>query len=362
MSKRKIERASTLADRSEIGGEFHWMGLPRAPFVPWPKDARWYLLGRHALVALLQAFPPASRRLWVPSYFCFAVSDYWRSFIEVISYRAYPQCAEPEWSTLQPTADDVVIAVNFFGINSGDVWRSWRESNQCILVEDHSHDPVSGWALRSNADYAFASLRKTLPVPDGGILWSPRGLSLPPSGTDESGASTLKLAAMLWKREYLAGNSSLEAKSTYREWQQSGEHAFDTSTISFATHLSQQYVSSGVPVEWRNRRVENARRLLSALNGNREFQPIFEEWPQDAAPLGVVLEFDSHKQRDAIRLRLQENKIYCPVHWPPTATCEPTARDLADRLLTLPTDQRYGSQEMTDLSAALEDASRLRSR
>ena len=119
MQKSGIKKATLRSDRWEVGGEFHWMGLPPAPFIPWPNAASWYLLGRHALVALLQLLPPGPRRLWVPSYFCFDVADYWRSFIEVATYSDDPRRAEPEWSTLQPEATDVVIPVNYFGVRSG---------------------------------------------------------------------------------------------------------------------------------------------------------------------------------------------------------------------------------------------------
>ncbi len=351
MLKSGVKRATLPSDRWEVGGEFHWMGLPPGPFIPWPESPRWYLLGRHALVALLQSLPQGSRRLWVPSYFCFDVAEYWRSFLEVATYSDDPRRAEPDWSTLRPARGDIVVAVNFFGVRSGDAWRVWHQHNPFLLVEDHSHDPVSGWALQSNAEYAFASLRKTLPVPDGAILWSPRGLSLPTSGTGEGSTSALKLAAMLWKREYLDGGSTPDAKLIFRAWQQAGERAFDKSQVSHATSFSQQYLSFGAPAKWRERRAANARRLLSRLRNKTGFRPIFSAWPQEAAPLGAVFEFESLTQRDATRQRLQEHRIYCPVHWPATAGCDPAARDLAARLLTIPTDQRYGARDMEKIAA-----------
>ena len=353
MLKSGVTRATPPSDRWEVGGEFHWMGLPPGPFIPWPEAASWYLLGRHALVALLQSLPPVPRRLWVPSYFCFDVAEYWRAFIEVAPYFDDPRRADPEWSTLQPKAADVVIAVNYFGVRSGKNWQSWRERNPCVLVEDHTHDPVSGWALQSKAEFAFASLRKTLPVPDGAILWSPRELLLPANGSSQSAASTLKLAAMLWKREYLVGSSTPEAKSTYRAWQHLGELAFDHSEVSFASPLAQQYLSFGVPAKWRKRRAANARRLLSKLRGSVELHPIFSDWPLKAAPLGAVFEFKSQAQRDSIRQELQERGVYCPVHWPATTGCDPAASDLAGRLLTIPTDQRYGSPDVEKIASFL---------
>jgi hypothetical protein len=327
------------------------MGLPSGPFIPWPAAASWYLLGRHALVGVLRLLPRGSRRLWLPSYFCFDVADYWKGFIEVVIYNDDPLRSAPEWSTLRPTAEDIVIAVNYFGIRSGDEWRSWRERNECVLVEDHSHDTVSGWALRSNAEYAFASLRKTLPVPDGGILWSPRGLPLPASVPSANPASALKLAAMLWKRDFLERHLNPEVKAVYRAWQLEGECAFEKSDVTFATSLSQEYLSAGVPVGWRESRVRNAKCLLAKLSNSTDFRPIFTDWPEDAAPLGAVFELDSGEQRDALRHHLQENGIYCPVHWPATEGSDQAARNLAAKLLTIPTDQRYGTSDMEKIAS-----------
>jgi hypothetical protein len=327
------------------------MGLPPEPFIAWPHIAAWYLLGRHALVALLRSLPHRSRRLWVPGYFCFDVANYWKAFVEVVTYKDDPLRSEPDWSTLNPAAEDVVIAVNYFGVRTGEAWPRWRERNECLLVEDHSHDPVSGWALRSNAEYAFASLRKTVPVPDGAILWSPRGLQLPGSGASANSGSALKLAAMLWKREYLEGRSTTEAKATYRAWQQEGEREFDGANVAFATALSQQYLKSGVPESWRQRRSSNVTALLSELGEGNDFRPIFCNWPEDAAPLGAVFEFDSPEQRDAMRHHLQECGVYCPIHWPAIESIDSTARNLAGRLLTIPTDQRYGGRDMERIAA-----------
>lgn len=268
------------SDRWELGGEFHWMGLPEGPFIPWPRPARWYLLGRHTIVALLRLLPLRKRRLWVPSYFCFDVSNFWKKYGEVITYADDPRRQEPDWSTLRPSANDLVVAVNYFGVRSGHAWTGWREQNECVLVEDHSHDPVSGWSLNSTADYAFASLRKTLPVPDGAILWSPRGLTLPDGGTSESAGSVLKLAAMLWKRDYIDGRSGAAAKDAYLAWQQEGEQTFERAEISFATWLSQEYLSSGFPVHWRKQRVENTRRLLSLFCRHTEMRPLSRTGPR----------------------------------------------------------------------------------
>jgi hypothetical protein len=353
--KNNRKKISSPSNRWEVGSEFHWMGLPPEPLLPWPDAATWYLLGRHALVGLLRFLPLGSRRLWLPSYFCFDVAEYWQSFIQVATYSDDPLRAVPDWSTLCPGPTDIVVAVNYFGVRSGDGWHKWREQTDCVLVEDHSHDPASPWARRSNADYAFASLRKTLPVPDGAILWSPRAFPLPEGGTSESAASAIKLGAMIWKREYIEGSSTPDAKLKFRAWQQGGELEFNTSDVAFATAFSQQYLGVGVPVKWRRQRAANTRRLLSKLSRTTQFRPIFSDWPQDAAPFGAVFEFDSKTKRDDARHKLQEHRVYCPVHWPPTASCDSAYVDLANRLLTIPSDQRYTVRDMDKIVSFVTD-------
>lgn len=343
------------SDRWELGSEFHWMGLPPGPFIAWPQPLAWHMLGRYAVVDLLRNLPAFRGRLWLPSYFCHEITDYWRRFFKLQEYIDDPRRAEPEWPTLPAAPDDAVLAVNYFGVRSGRPWRRWRETNACVLIEDHSHDPVSGWALQSTADYVFSSLRKTMPVPDGAILWSPRGLPLPQveEPSDYSG-SALKLAAMIWKREYLEKRAPLLIKDQYREWQRAGEVAFDRHLqVSGATPYSRQYLAAGVPVKWRCQRAANVRRLVAQLKSWPGAQPLFQAWPRDSVPLGAVYCFSSREERDQVRKHLENSNIYCPVHWPVAADSSHAVRELADTILTIPADQRYRRSDMDRIVRAL---------
>lgn len=343
-------------DRWEVGSEFHWMGLPPGPLIAWPTPSAWYLLGRYAVVDLLETLESFGGRLWLPAYFCHEIRDYWRRFFKIEEYVDDPRRPEPDWPTLRPAADHAVLVVNYFGVRPGEPWRRWREANACILIEDHSHDPVSGWALRSTADYVFSSLRKTLPVPDGAILWSPRGLPLPEAKLpppDYSG-SAMKLAAMLWKREYLAGRAPASIKPLYREWQRAGETEFDRNQqVLGATPYSRQYLAAGVPVRWRRQRAANVRQLLAQAQNWPGAQPLFRSWPRDSVPLGAVFCFPSGEERDRLRKHLEDSNIYCPVHWPVSIDSSPAVRELADTILTIPADQRYRRSDMDLVAAAL---------
>jgi hypothetical protein len=318
----------------------------------------WYLLGRHAVADLLRNLPALSRRLWLPSYFCHDMAAYWQGFTQVMAYADDPRWPEPDWTTLQPTKNDVVLAVNYFGTRAGEMWQHWQERHGCTLLEDHSHDPLSWWAQNSTADYAFSSIRKTMPVPDGAILWSPRGHRLPIAVETDVSGSGLKLAAMIWKRDYLNGKTVLAAKSVYRQWQRAGEDIFDRSTVvSAASPYSQQYLADGMPARWRRQRTANVRRLLGQWQASSRTRPLFTSWPAESVPLAAVFYFPSQMERDSARKRLEEANIYCPVHWPAPAHCDSSVRELAARILTIPADHRYRNSDMDRIARILYDRS-----
>ena len=255
---------SAVTEVWEVGGEFHLPVDPPGPYHRWPEGAVWYALGRHAVEALLGQL--RSPRLWLPDYFCHEVAARWRETAVVELYEDDPRWPEPRWESLRTAPRDVVVAVNYFGVRRGAPWREWREETSYVLVEDHAHDPASDWATTSTADYAFSSLRKTLPVPDGAILWSPRGLPLPDQPAGGADGSELKLAAMLLKGEYLErGDDGL--KDRFRRLQLDGEERLAEAAVSGASAATRESLVRGVPLPWRARRSENTARLLSSLHG-----------------------------------------------------------------------------------------------
>jgi hypothetical protein len=357
---RSGQSVTNEASRWEIGSEFHWVGLSPAPFIAWPRPARWYALGRHALVALVSTLNSRPRlRVWVPDYFCHSIVEYWGRCCEIMVYEDDPRWPEPNWESLYPALNDVVVAVNYFGMRDGTAWNFWRERNPCILMEDHSHDPVSVWALSSTADYAFSSLRKTLPVPDGAILWSPRGRPLPAQPLGQAdGAVTLKLGAMIWKAEYLAGSDYPGLKRCFRSFQLHGEGLFDETEVCSMSLFSSAYLEGGYPAVWRKQRIDNLSELLRTPT-SFGLEYLFSKCGPGSAPLCAVTLFESQTARDKCRSYLQYRNIYCPVHWPVPVYANSRVRELASRILSVPVDQRYTPADMRKVSKFLATRSRL---
>lgn len=338
----------------EIGGDYHWAGLPPEPKLPWPEEATWYALSRHAVLELWNRLENTGS-LWLPSYFCYHIAGWWeKRGIKLRAYDSDPRDAGPRWESIGAQSGDFVLAVNYFGASSGAGWGEWRDANpQVVLIEDHSHDLLSTWARESKADYAFGSVRKCFMSPDGGVLWSPRGHELPAVDSPlHWHASALKLAAMMWKAEYLQGHGSLSDKENFRSFQLNGESQFDDMPCVTVSPWSKVLVGGGYPIPWRQRREANVRRFLGKVKWNETVQPLFTVWPEGHCPFAAMLLFAGQQERDAMRRHLIENNVYPPVHWGQDPNGDARAIELSQRILTIPLDQRYGESEV-DYVAAL---------
>jgi hypothetical protein len=202
--------------------------------------------------------------------------------------------------------------------------------------------------MTSQADFSFASIRKIYPVPDGALLWSPRGHALPPPPSIEDwNGSALKLAAMILKRDYLVSARD-DLKETYRRFQVEGEAQlmmhFDTN-ISPWSHA---IIEKGFPSSWRATRQENAcsfNQLIADIPG---IAPLVKTWNADElCPFNSILVFDNEDIRDFVRAGLIAERIYPAIHWPLEGSdASPDSLNLFRRILTMPIDQRYGHTDL----------------
>jgi hypothetical protein len=97
------------------------------------------------------------------------------------------------------------------------------------------------------------------------------------------------------------------------------------------------------------RRVANYRLLLNKLGDIA----LFTHLPENVVPLGFPLRV---RRRDSLRQILFDNQIYPPVHWPtqgivPQEFSE--SHKLADEIMTLPCDQRYGGEDMERMASII---------
>jgi hypothetical protein len=344
----------------EVGSEFHWdtaalLAAPAPDRPHWlPVRPQLFATCCGALTSLIRLLPPGGC-LHMPSYFCMGVAEALSAVAPLVWYRHLPDERGPRMETLHAEPGDVVVAQNLFGRDAREPWDAWAAAHPDVtVIEDHSHDPFSDWARTSTAAYATASLRKTLPVPDGGLLWSPRGLELPAPTGEESPGAALKLAAMLLKAAWLDGRAV--PKHDFRSLQQAGESALlgSAGPASAVTRSVLPLLDIG---GLRATATRNAAALAVALPQRNATWRVLHGAPAGSASFRVQLVCADETVRDALLRHLGRHGIFAPVHWRQDRagfwSGDDEAADLASRMLTVPVDHRCRPEDIRRIADVL---------
>ena len=173
----ELSKLKSLQNNIGLGSFFHKIDpedVKSLKIEDYIKSFQLFYTGRQALEYLIQVISAEKqiRNIWIPKYYCQGVTAWIKTLHKNIkTYEIYPfeQASNFNYHSFT-TRDDIILLNNFSGIYQYDCHSS---SDSPITIEDHSHGWLSNASLNSNADYCFASLRKTLPIPLGGIAWKP---------------------------------------------------------------------------------------------------------------------------------------------------------------------------------------------
>ena len=354
----------TTPERWELGSDLHRVPIEArsedAERSPWElSQVRWSGAGRDGIRLILEhgSRTRGWRRCWLPSYLCQEVVAAARSTgLDCKLYSANPLVPDrsPE---LDFEATDVLMVVHQFGLHGRP---DWLDSVPASIdsVEDHTHDPWSDWARTSDATYAFASLRKTLPLAEGTPVWSPTGAPLPPEpqvSSVRARAVALKDEGMSGKADYLAGGTV--TKDAFRAKLLAGEAEIASGPVSGITDSSLAFARSFPVNRWRAARLKNAERLRAHLQDVEGVKML--DWAPTQTPFAAILVTPDRGRRDALRTHLIASSVYPAILWPlEEAELEGISeldRDLADRLLSIHCDGRYTTEDMDRLAAVIAE-------
>ena len=346
--------------RWELGSEFHSTSVESPPEPSLlPRPSVLFRSGRDALRSLLDHAGAAFgwKRILVPSYFCQEVVE---SLIGTsLTVALYDDGPLDEFTVpTSATQGDLLLVVNHFGVRRQPKYPDdLREV--VTIIEDHTHDPWSAWARRSIADYILVSLRKTQPIPDGALLYSPKKNLLPrdPSGTAVAAAAALdKLSAMVLKGLYLEGGDI--PKSRFRELATSGEARFASGGVSAASGYTKVLLQQLPIGAWRRQRWLNFQALSAPFKDDPRVK-VLQPTQSDAVPFSCVLLFETAEQRDLIRRELLSRDIYPAVLWPLDEPLLPGIPDehvaFSRRMLSIACDMRYREEDMSVVERRLRE-------
>ena len=341
----------------EFGSDFHYIhptGGSGKTIYDFLLSANYYADGRQAIIHLYKS--QGWKRLWMPEYFCYDVIDsLTRAGLDLRFYVDHPGYSGDSKTLelihknghLHPL--DAILRVNYFGTRG---YRSSEKLPVAAVVEDHTHDLIGEWALNSHADWCVASLRKSLPIPEGGILWSPMGLRLPNapevSKMNEHIAAT-RWKAMKLKAGYLAGDAV--EKSLFRAGFLDTEPFFDTAVVCSLDKASRNYLKSFNIHSWYRKKRENWEILCKI---KKEGVKILRAENYGCYPFSLIFVFDDFTERERVRQELIEKQVYPAVLWNLPESMDGDVFRMSRGVLSIHCDGRYSQDDILQLKSIIE--------
>ena len=323
----------------EFGSDFHYIKDFREDesFFQCYSDASYYASGRQALEALY--IQERWKRIWIPDYFCYEVVDsFVKSGMNVSFYQDNPLICREDFSDLVFHEGDALMRINYFGCKA-------KRSNKDIpipVVEDHTHDLIGQWAIRSDADWCFGSLRKTLPLALGGLLWSPKGLPISSNAfLSEKCINTAseRYEAMRMKANYLRNGGDKEA---FRIKYLKTEDEIEAIPLSRIDSESYDIISDFNVQLWSEIKADNWHLVYESI-GNH-FQILPYEDRVGVHPFSVIILMDNYEERERFRHYLIQNAIYPAILWSVPESASTESVDFSNRMLSVHCDARYSKK------------------
>lgn len=327
----------------EFGSDYHLCGEKHTGgntlFNMFP-NVRLYACGRHAFSALIEQ--NNWKRIWIPAYFCYEVISHIETLdIGVQLYNDFPNNpkAKEIIENLPTQEGDVLLRVNYFGIDSAKFLNI-----NIPIIEDHTLGLNSSWALNSNADWCIISLRKSLPIAIGGMLWSPKKHTLPlaKKTTDKViDLSNKRYEAMALKAAYLS--NQFHEKDVFRNLYIQTEQEIETLQTSGLDKGTTEILLELNIQTWTNAKKQNwdvAHHLLKIHQ--------IKHIETAASPFSIVLTCNSNEERELLRTYLIQKNIYPAILWVlPENSPFDEAKSFSETMLSIHCDARYTLEDIT---------------
>lgn len=344
----------------EIGSEF-W--LEREPSAISNRNGCFVLSGRTAIDLIIQdiAKTRTMRSVYMPAWGCDSMlapflsrgidvgfydvvlnADNFlsvKSGKSVVNYKTNTDCT------------DIFYVTNYFGYENTidiDVVRQFKAQGAIILYDRTHSFLMENDPYLAVVDYSFASIRKWMGMICGAVVKGVKDVTLKPC---------LYLApketAMRMKQAYMEGDDSVDKQEFLKLYGEFGHHLsedyrdYAMDDLSYAIYKATDFEAV------KAQRRANAQYLHEHLKGVRFMYDLTDK----AVPLFVPVLFESKEQRDAVRRKLIEAEIYCPIHWPkPTQIpADFEANKIYDTELSLICDQRYTTEDMARMAAVINE-------
>lgn len=336
----------------EYGSEFDWNAneafwkqtdSSQAAF----SSAQKFRSGRDAMKAVASAVKDRCSRVLLPALCCESmVTPFTMHGIEPVFYKLHSDyTAEVEDVKQKLSQNTLLVYGSYFGIDPFDdemLATLRRLYPKTLFMEDRTQDVLTPRENRGfTPDVTVASIRKWIPIPDGGLLW---GTIKTKSHADDTFAK-LRKDAMVMKSQYLRSGEA-DVKDRFRHMLGQASECLDESAQPYEMTAESLQMLGRLDFEkiYASRQA-NALALQKALGPGGENLRFITDTPEKSTLYFPVLV----KEQEKVQRGLAEKGIYCPVIWPvpqqALGVCE-VAEFTANHMLGVPCDQRYTPADM----------------
>lgn len=282
--------------------------------------------GRNALEYILSSLSVVSK-LWIPYFTCDVVLEPIKKLgIPYDFYRINEHLELCE--DVQLASDEYLLATNYYGIKDSYIENLARKYGSHLIVDNaqalYAH-PIEGIKT-------FYSPRKFAGIPDGGIAYMEAGKDIQSFDTD---VSYDRLSHLLKRIDLGAGAGYTDFKDN--------SHKLANQPIMQMSRLTGVLLASIDFEGIKERRLKNFHILHEALSGSNQLAI------PTIGSFSCPLVYPYFTNDCTLKKKLIDNKVFVATYWPNVLEwCKEDTLEyqLADRIIAIPIDQRYGEEEM----------------
>lgn len=249
---------------------------------------------------------------------------------------------------LSPSA---VLVMDYFGFTpTADAVRVIRKaSNEILIIEDFTQCLLSldkKW--NADVDCYVASIRKSIGVPDGGMVLSRKPLMISKLSNERTLFVEHHIQAGVRKKWYSYSANS-EEKQLFRELQAAASDEIKKDYHLYKISMESMAIIENTDVETvRFARRKNYEHLYELLRGNQQFSILFAPEGNEAPFMFVI----NSQRRDELQKTYAQKGVYCQVIWPLSdeakKMCQ-VSKEMENTMLAIPIDQRYSYDDIEEI-------------
>lgn len=294
--------------------------------------------GRYALEYILRT--RKYRKVYLPYYICDSVLQPFQRLGVAFEFYHINEQLEPA-TELHPDEGEAVLYVNYFGL------KNRYASTFCYAYQNTILDQTQAFYSEQGNKYddksiqcdTFYSCRKFYGVPDGAYLY-----------TDCLLDEELQQDESFERMTFLTKRIDRTPQEGYADFR-ANDKLLSTIGLRRMSRLTEGLMQGIDYTAKANKRIHNFHVLDKALRDTNRFK-----WNMDCDTVPLVYPY---YVEDGARLRqhLIDHQVFCARYWPNVLEwCKPDTWEyqLAQNLVCLPIDQRYGEEEMEYIVSLLK--------